>query len=123
MANFGRGKALKDALDKKRGAKTKTVQRVPPSEQVKNEGSLGITVIDPHGSEGYSVNLVANYIRLAKNDDCRGIYEYAVEFSPPVDQINSKFIYMQQHEETIGHSRVFDGSKLYVPFQLNKVFI
>lgn len=47
-----------------------------------------------------------------------GIFEYYVEFSPPVDNMNFRAKYLSQHREFIGNAKTFDGVILFLPRRL-----
>ena len=131
MTSIGRGKAIKEAIERRNrtAPSDSSSQAVAPSEKVKAEGSVGspalenLEVFDLFGTKGKSVDLLANYIRLEKRGEGQadGIHEYVVEFTPTVDDRQEKYKVLNQHENIIGKYRVFDGSRLYVPFLQKQV--
>ena len=135
MASIGRGKALKEAIARRnqtfQSDNASEAQMVSISEKVKKEGTAGLPALenlelfDLYGTEGKPVDLLANYVRLEKNTDNQayGIHEYVVEFSPQIDSRQEKFKLLDQNDRIIGRFRVFDGSRLFVPFQAQEVSI
>lgn len=67
---------------------------------------------------GRPVNIIANYIRLS-TDPNKGVFEYEVRFSPEIHSMQLRYKLLNQHRETIGMTKTFDGSVLYLPFQLH----
>lgn len=66
--------------------------------------------------------MVANYVRLNIDPD-KGIFEYEVRFDPSIDGKEMRFKLLNQHRETLGPARTFDGVTLYLPYQMpNQVF-
>lgn len=70
-----------------------------------------------HGVAGKKIPVTANYIRL-ELEPGRAIYEYEIKFEPPVDSIRFRHSLVSGHKDVLGEYRVFDGSILYIPFQL-----
>jgi len=69
------------------------------------------------GEGGKKVSLTANYVRL-EVEKGKGVFEYEVRFSPPVDSKNERFKCLNQHRNIIGPTKTFDGVVLFIPFQL-----
>jgi len=69
------------------------------------------------GEGGAPIKLSANYIRLELAED-RGMWEYEVRFSPPVDSVDERHKLMRQHREVLGPTKTFDGICLYLPERL-----
>lgn len=66
--------------------------------------------------------VVANYVRLNIDPD-KGIFEYEVRFDPSIDGRDMRVKLLNQHKETLGPSRTFDGVTLYLPHQMpDRVF-
>jgi hypothetical protein len=50
-------------------------------------------------------------------EENKGIYEYRVDFNPPVDVKSARFFLLNQHREMYP-VKTFDGTLLYVPTKL-----
>ena len=74
--------------------------------------------IEYSGKAGRKVMVGCNYIRLEQMDE-RGVFEYAVSFSPSIDSRDEKFKMMKQMEDVIGKVKNFDGTKLFLPILLD----
>lgn len=72
-----------------------------------------------HGSAGREIKLACNYLVMEVEKD-KGIFEYGVSFSPGVDSAPERFKLLNQHRETFGLSKVFDGSRLLLPFKMKE---
>lgn len=94
----------------------------PPSEKVVKEGILSLPVLEPisyEGTEGRPVRIVPNYVGFDKTSEDVGIYEYLVNFSPPLDEIKERSNCVLQHQEVFGEHKSFDGGhKLFLPILL-----
>ncbi|KAF5284570.1 hypothetical protein FQR65_LT02396 [Abscondita terminalis] len=67
------------------------------------------------GTSGSTITAACNYIKLKMEQD-RGVFEYAVQFSPQVD---AKSVRSRLVSEYVGRIRMFDGgSCLYIPKKL-----
>ncbi|XP_022171132.1 piwi-like protein Ago3 [Myzus persicae] len=60
--------------------------------------------------------LSSNYIRIKLEED-KGIYEYRVDFNPPVDAKSARFFLVNEHRDLFP-VKTFDGTLLYVPKML-----
>lgn len=60
--------------------------------------------------------LSSNYIRIKLEED-KGIYEYRVDFYPPVDAKSARFFLVNQQRDTFP-VKTFDGTLLYIPKML-----
>ena len=60
---------------------------------------------------------MANYVRV-NIDPGKGIFEYEVRFDPSQDSRDMRFKLLNQHRETLGPARTFDGVTLYLPYQM-----
>jgi len=60
--------------------------------------------------------LSSNYIRIKLEED-KGIYEYRVDFHPPVDAKSARFFLLNEHKYLFP-VKTFDGTSLYVPKML-----
>lgn len=68
------------------------------------------------GEMGRPVNLSCNYIRLkCKN---AGVYQYVVQFDPPVEAMQSRKTMVRKASDVIGYVHLFDGSTLFLPIML-----
>lgn len=76
--------------------------------------------IEPHHAQGKkdgkSVNLSANYIKIACKNE--GVYQYHVSFSPEVDSKSMRYKMVYEHVDVTGKTRAFDGSILFLPIKL-----
>ena len=76
-------------------------------------------VTDTKGSSGAVIPLSANYVVL-KSLPKSAIYQYHVEFEPPVESKPLRKKLIRDHEGTLGRVRAFDGMMLYLPKLLGK---
>ncbi|XP_015367176.1 PREDICTED: protein argonaute-3-like [Diuraphis noxia] len=60
--------------------------------------------------------LSSNYIRIKLEED-KGIYEYRVDFNPPVDAKSARFFLLNEHKDLFP-VKTFDGTVLYIPKML-----
>lgn len=56
-----------------------------------------------------------------KTDPNKGVFEYEVRFSPAIHSTQLRYKLLNQHRDTIGFTKTFDGSVLYLPFQLPEI--
>lgn len=75
------------------------------------------TAILKHGKKGMPITCCTNAIPIRCNPD-KGVFEYEVRFSPPVDSPKFRSRYLMQHKELIGNAKTFDGVILFLPFKL-----
>ncbi|XP_064458074.1 piwi-like protein 1 [Ornithodoros turicata] len=90
----------------------------PPVEEMQQ-----LVVKEFRGKSGKPVPVEVNYVRLETMPGM-GVYEYHVDFNPPMDSKNVRFQLIRSDPvvEAIGRTKVFDGAKLYLPVKLpNKV--
>ena len=74
---------------------------------------------DKKGTTGAPVSLATNHIML-KSRHGKAIYQYHVEYNPPVDSRFLRRILLKQHKETIlGNVFSFDGMILHLPHRLH----
>ena len=69
------------------------------------------------GTTGAPIQLVANYFILHTRPDS-AIYQYHVDFNPPVDSKALRKKLLRDHEELVGKVRAFDGMVLFLPRRL-----
>lgn len=62
------------------------------------------------------MRLYANYIRLRCRNE--GVYQYHVDFRPPVDSKRMRFRLLNEHMDVIGNVKAFDGAILFLPVKL-----
>lgn len=74
------------------------------------------------GKSGKQVPLEVNYVRLGTRQGM-GVFEYHVDFVPVIDSKRTRFQLLGSDPviAAIGRTRLFDGSKLYLPHQLREV--
>ena len=60
--------------------------------------------------------LCANYIKL--KSQTKGVYQYAVSYTPVIDSIGMRYRLLYEHSDVIGETKVFDGAILFLPIQL-----
>ncbi|XP_069825609.1 piwi-like protein 1 [Dendropsophus ebraccatus] len=72
------------------------------------------------GVSGNTIQLVTNHIRLVSRPQW-ALYQYHIDYNPPMESRRLRTALLYQHEETIGKARAFDGTILFLPKRLNKV--
>ncbi|XP_023340346.1 protein argonaute-3 isoform X2 [Eurytemora carolleeae] len=72
------------------------------------------------GEKGREFNASANIVRLTVKQDM-GVYEYSVQFNPPMDNIREKKRHIRRFTDTIGATYKFDGATLWLPILLRKL--
>ncbi|XP_050528913.1 protein argonaute-3-like [Daktulosphaira vitifoliae] len=60
--------------------------------------------------------LSSNYLKIFLEEN-KGIYEYRVDYDPPVDARQARFALLNQHKDLFP-VKTFDGTALYIPSQL-----
>jgi aubergine-like protein len=63
------------------------------------------------------MTLKGNFFKLAYDAEWR-MYQYHVDFNPPVENKKMKSALLMSHRELIGDVRAFDGMILYLPHRL-----
>lgn len=120
---IGRGKMfheLSDTMDSvEKGASTDPISSDMSNLNISDEKIEPEAVIK-RGNKGQPVTITSNYLRMKSEPD-RGLYEYDVKFTPNVDSHAFRFKFLNQHAEILGTTKVFDGLKLSLPFQLPNV--
>ncbi|XP_043279491.1 piwi-like protein Ago3 isoform X2 [Venturia canescens] len=92
----------------------------PLSQLTMDDRSQGTTDSEPisrQGETGKRVEMTANYIDL-KVEHGKGLFRYEVKFSPEIDSVSLRRKLLNQHAETFGNTRTFDGALLYLPSKL-----
>ncbi|KAG7189003.1 hypothetical protein KM043_008597 [Ampulex compressa] len=69
------------------------------------------------GTSGQPISLSANYLNI-RLDPGKGLYQYEVKFSPDIDSIGLRRKVINQCSETLGKTKTFDGTLLYLPQKL-----
>lgn len=69
------------------------------------------------GTKGTTLNLAVNYIKLLTDPD-KGVFEYLVDFMPPIANRNIRCKLLSKIRDVIGETRTFDGVTLYLPIKL-----
>ncbi|KAM9320660.1 piwi-like protein 1 [Gastrophryne carolinensis] len=72
------------------------------------------------GVSGNAIQLVTNHIRLISRPQWV-LYQYHIDYNPPMESRRLRTALLYQHEETIGKAHAFDGTILFLPKRLNKV--
>ncbi|XP_003704269.1 argonaute 3 [Megachile rotundata] len=75
--------------------------------------------ISRQGTGGKPIQLSANYIDF-KLDPEKQLYNYEVKFNPDIDSRPLRRKLLNQHLETLGRTRVFDGVTLFLPYKLKQ---
>lgn len=60
--------------------------------------------------------LSSNYIKIITEEN-KGIYEYRVDFDPPIDAKSARFFLLNCHRDKLP-VKTFDGTLLYIPTKL-----
>ncbi|XP_066444447.1 piwi-like protein 1 [Eleutherodactylus coqui] len=71
------------------------------------------------GVSGSSIQLVTNHIKLVSRPQW-ALYQYHVDYNPPMEAMRLRLALLYQHEETIGKARAFDGTVLFLPKRIPK---
>lgn len=70
----------------------------------------------------FRIPLESNYIKIEKKENI-GVYEYTIDFDPPVDARSTRFYLLNQHKN-IFPVKTYDGIILFLPTKLqNNVII
>uniref|UniRef100_A0AAR2L0G1 Piwi domain-containing protein n=1 Tax=Pygocentrus nattereri TaxID=42514 RepID=A0AAR2L0G1_PYGNA len=70
------------------------------------------------GVSGSSIELRANFMRLLSRPQW-ALYQYHVDFKPPMESRRLRSALLFQHDETLGKARTFDGALLFLPHRLH----
>ncbi|XP_026177345.1 piwi-like protein 1 [Mastacembelus armatus] len=70
------------------------------------------------GTTGSAIQLKANFFRILSRPQWV-LYQYHVDFNPPVESRRLRYVLLFQHEETLGSARSFDGALLFMPHRLH----
>ncbi|XP_071945006.1 piwi-like protein 1 [Antedon mediterranea] len=76
-------------------------------------------VKDKQGKTGSVCQLVSNNFRL-KTKGQWALYQYHVDFNPPVDSKRLRIALVKQQKEIIGATNAFDGMVLFLPIKLER---
>ncbi|KAM3867888.1 piwi-like protein 1 [Diretmus argenteus] len=69
------------------------------------------------GTTGSAIQLTANYFRIISRPQW-ALYQYHVDYKPPMEARRLRSALLFQHEETLGSARSFDGAILFLPHKL-----
>ncbi|KAL2092497.1 hypothetical protein ACEWY4_012295 [Coilia grayii] len=69
------------------------------------------------GTSGSTIELQANFVRLLSRPEWV-LYQYHVDFNPPMESRRLRVALIHQQEETLGPARSFDGAILFLPHRL-----
>uniref|UniRef100_A0A672KVA6 Piwi-like protein 1 n=1 Tax=Sinocyclocheilus grahami TaxID=75366 RepID=A0A672KVA6_SINGR len=70
------------------------------------------------GVSGTAIELRANFMRLLSRP-LWALYQYHVDFKPPMESRRLRSALLFQHEETLGKAHTFDGAILFLPNKLH----
>ncbi|KAG7480651.1 hypothetical protein MATL_G00058540 [Megalops atlanticus] len=70
------------------------------------------------GVSGSPIELRANFFRILSRPQWV-LYQYHVDFNPPMESRRLRSALLFQHEETLGTARTFDGAILFLPIRLH----
>uniref|UniRef100_A0A8C3A461 Piwi-like RNA-mediated gene silencing 1 n=1 Tax=Cyclopterus lumpus TaxID=8103 RepID=A0A8C3A461_CYCLU len=69
------------------------------------------------GTSGAPIKLTANFFRILSRPQWV-LYQYHVDFNPPMEARRLRSALLYQHEEALGSARSFDGAMLFLPLKL-----
>ncbi|KAF3696050.1 Piwi-like protein 1 [Channa argus] len=69
------------------------------------------------GTTGSTIQLAANFFRILSRPQWV-LYQYHVDFKPPMESRRLRSALLFQHEEALGSARSFDGAILFLPLRL-----
>uniref|UniRef100_A0A8C1NII3 Piwi-like RNA-mediated gene silencing 1 n=1 Tax=Cyprinus carpio TaxID=7962 RepID=A0A8C1NII3_CYPCA len=70
------------------------------------------------GVSGTAIELRANFMRLLSRP-LWALYQYHVDYKPPMESRRLRSALLFQHEETLGKAHTFDGAILFLPNKLH----
>ncbi|CAJ1068058.1 piwi-like protein 1 isoform X1 [Xyrichtys novacula] len=70
------------------------------------------------GTSGRVIPLTANFFRILSRPQWV-LYQYHVDFKPPMESRRLRSALLFHHEETLGSTRVYDGATLFLPHRLH----
>ncbi|XP_072288512.1 piwi-like protein 1 [Eucyclogobius newberryi] len=70
------------------------------------------------GVSGRPIPLSTNYFRILSRPQWV-LYQYHVDFNPPMESRRLRSALLYQHEEILGSARSFDGALLFLPLRLH----
>ena len=71
------------------------------------------------GVSGAQIQVITNYFNLEQAPDWH-LYQYHVDFNPPVESKRMRIALLCSHEELIGKTKAFDGMVLFLPKKLQE---
>ena len=69
------------------------------------------------GASGTQIQVITNYFNLEQAPDWH-LYQYHVDFNPPVESKRMRIALLCSHEDLIGKTKAFDGMVLFLPIKL-----
>lgn len=106
---------VKDQPDRKQDGGRRERPNASADEQMSTKPQH---IDDKRGTSGNQIALSTNHIALSTRTG-HAIYQYCVDFSPPVDGRSLRRFLLKVHKETvIGNVFSFDGTILYLPRRL-----
>ncbi|KAE8573998.1 Putative Argonaute 3 [Halyomorpha halys] len=116
----GRGRALLASLVAREGSPS--VEKI--TRHLSRTSLAGSTVEEKEpvvmkGSFGREISVGVNYVKL-KVEKGKGLFQYDVQYDPPVESRSLKFGILNSVKDVIGDTKLFDGMVLYLPFKLNQ---
>lgn len=70
------------------------------------------------GTSGTPIGLTANFFRIVSRPQWV-LYQYHVDFNPPMESRRLRSALLFQHEELLGSAHSFDGALLFLPHKLH----
>lgn len=77
------------------------------------------TAVIKKGKDGIPVTIETNFIHLSVKPEC-GVFEYDVDFDPPIHSQRIRSQLINQHLKEIGGTKTLDGPTLFLPIKLAK---
>ncbi|XP_033126803.1 piwi-like protein 1 [Anneissia japonica] len=77
-------------------------------------------IIDKQGKTGSVCNLLSNNFRLRTAREEWALYQYHVDFNPPLDSKRLRIALVKSQKDIIGATNAFDGMVLYLPIKLER---
>jgi hypothetical protein len=92
-------------------SQTRSIEKA--MEEIKVERIARKEPVRKMGESGHAAKFSANYVKLkCKN---LGVYQYVVQYDPPVDSQYIRIKLLHSLSEAIGTVRLFDGHTLFLP--------
>lgn len=117
----------KMSVKEETAAQVPTKEPTPPASGASIGRSTGRGFSEPYtrpehikvktGESGTPISVMSNFIAL-KNRPDTALFQYHVNFSPPVESKRVRNYLVYHREDLFGKTRVFDGMILYLPIRL-----